>query len=550
MTQPFTLNAWYNTDRSGSTLTVNELQNSGVDWLIMAPNVSTNFMTGREEFWTDEQVADIQGQSGTASDVDVALAYLSVGKIEPNRGFWIDEGLGADPDAELTGTEPDWVGGREILYDDNGGSSTGNRLAAYWTDGWEAILKDRIDQFVDDGYGGIFLDDVLTHFNWYHVEGGLFDEVPRVDVGDVAYANVNRAAQASQDMVDLLIEISAYAKQVGGEDFKVVANMDGFLLLSSELYGTQKETDLAAALDAILIESYVTFSQTEAIERVKTDFGDRGVDIFAFEYFDVQTGAPTLEQFQMDMAAKAAEFDISVIALESVAINKSPLTNYVFTDGDDYIYGLLGTDTDMRGGRGDDLLVGFDGNDSLNGNRGDDVLIGGEGGDLLNGSAGSDTASYAFSQGRVAVFLNGNGLANGGDATGDTLQSIENLIGTARSDSLSGNGRDNRIEGGNGNDWLRGLAGDDVIVGGAGADRFVFRSNSDTDTILDFQNDIDQIELVRSNSLLGNLRDTDAILDTFGSQVGSDVHLRFNSETLLIIENVLLGDLYDDLVLV
>lgn len=550
MARPFTLSAWYNTDRAGSTLTVNEFQNSGVNWLIIAPNVSTDFETGREQFWTDEQVADIQGQSGTASDVDVALAYLSVGKIEFNRGFWLDAELGNDPRAELTGTEPEWVGGREILYDANGKPTTGDRLAAFWTDGWEAILKARIDRFVDDGYGGIFLDDVLTHFNWYHVAGELFDEVPRVDVSDVDYPNENRAAEASQDMVDLLIEISAYAKQVGGEDFKVVANMDGFLLLSAGLYGTDKEADLAAAMDAILIESYVTFGATDALNRVQTDFGDRGVEIFAFEYFDVQTGAATLEEFQADMAVKAAELDLNIVALEALAINKPPLSNYMVTDGDDYIYGLTGTDTEMRGRRGDDTLIGFDGDDTINGNRGDDLLIGGEGADSLNGSAGSDTASYAFSEGRVAVFLNGRGLANGGDATGDVLQSIENLIGTGRSDSLSGNGRDNLIEGGAGNDWLRGLAGDDILIGGEGADRFVFRSNSDLDVIADFEDDVDQIELVRSNSLLGELRDTDLILDTFGAQVGADVHLQFNNETLLVIENVQLADLYDDLVLV
>ena len=44
-----------------------------------------------------------------------------------------------------------------------------------------------------------------------------------------------------------------------------------------------------------------------------------------------------------------------------------------------------------NGGKGDDILVGGLGNDTLNGNAGDDVLIGGPGLDALDGGTGSNT---------------------------------------------------------------------------------------------------------------------------------------------------------------
>jgi Ca2+-binding RTX toxin-like protein len=80
-----------------------------------------------------------------------------------------------------------------------------------------------------------------------------------------------------------------------------------------------------------------------------------------------------------------------------------------------------------------------------------------------------DSADYSASGTGVNVDL-GTGQAAGGDAEGDKLISIEDLIGSAHADVLTGNAGANRIDGGAGDDTLRGGAGDDVLKGGAGAD--------------------------------------------------------------------------------
>ncbi|WP_051402212.1 M10 family metallopeptidase, partial [Lutibaculum baratangense] len=132
----------------------------------------------------------------------------------------------------------------------------------------------------------------------------------------------------------------------------------------------------------------------------------------------------------------------------------------------------------LEGNSGDDLLRGFGGDDTLIGGDGNDTLLGGAGADIIGGGFGIDTANYASSGAAVQISLQA-GTAAGGDATGDALYSIENLVGSAHGDTLVGDGGANELyglagddvlSGGAGNDTLRGGPGDDTLIGGAGAD--------------------------------------------------------------------------------
>lgn len=61
--------------------------------------------------------------------------------------------------------------------------------------------------------------------------------------------------------------------------------------------------------------------------------------------------------------------------------------------------------------------------------------------------------------------------------------------------SFTGNGLDNTIIGNSGVNVLSGGRGDDALTGNGGADTFVFASLSGEDTITDFQNGKDHIDL-------------------------------------------------------
>ena len=110
-----------------------------------------------------------------------------------------------------------------------------------------------------------------------------------------------------------------------------------------------------------------------------------------------------------------------------------------------------GADNEMIGTEGANFLQGGGGNDTLTGNGGDDRLSAGAGQDDLDGGEGND-----------------------------------NLDG--------GTGRD-ELAGGEGSDTLNGGDDDDALLGGTGADAFVFRGNFGEDTISDFEDGADLIDL-------------------------------------------------------
>mgnify|MGYP003638120837 CR=1 FL=1 len=123
----------------------------------------------------------------------------------------------------------------------------------------------------------------------------------------------------------------------------------------------------------------------------------------------------------------------------------------------------------LTGGGGVNILSGGAGDDTLTGGADNDTLIGGAGADALDGGADIDTANYAASAAGVTVDL-AAGAGLGGDAAGDTLANIENLVGSAFADTLTGDGGANSLSGGAGNDILTGGAGADALDGGADID--------------------------------------------------------------------------------
>jgi Ca2+-binding RTX toxin-like protein len=157
--------------------------------------------------------------------------------------------------------------------------------------------------------------------------------------------------------------------------------------------------------------------------------------------------------------------------------------------GSDYITGGSGNDLILAGSDDDTVLAGL-GADTIDAGRGDDLIdlagrtsdvrtviagygddevLAGKGADAINGGAGQDLVSYAGSGGAVVVDL-AHKTASGGDAAGDVLRQIEDLIGSRFNDALTGNGLANVLDGGIGNDLLDGKAGVDLMAGGAGAD--------------------------------------------------------------------------------
>lgn len=129
---------------------------------------------------------------------------------------------------------------------------------------------------------------------------------------------------------------------------------------------------------------------------------------------------------------------------------------------------------------------------------------------------------------------------------GDTRSLIENAKGGSGNDILRGNQANNTLQGNAGDDKLFGMvgndrldggAGNDILTGGAGSDDFVFKKGYGRDTITDFKNNVDNIDLRSYNFATVN-----SVLSK-ASQVGDDVHINLSATDILILDDFRLKDL-------
>jgi Ca2+-binding RTX toxin-like protein len=151
------------------------------------------------------------------------------------------------------------------------------------------------------------------------------------------------------------------------------------------------------------------------------------------------------------------------------------IENVVAGSGNDTVRGNNLANT-LNGGAGDDRFVAFN-------NDGNDTYIGGLGTDTLDLSATNAAATVSTVSAQSARIGN------------DSLNSIENIIGSQGGDTIIMGGGVNVIDGaggadtinaGGGNDIITGGAGNDNLNGGAGNDTFIFASGFGADTITGF----------------------------------------------------------------
>ena len=137
-----------------------------------------------------------------------------------------------------------------------------------------------------------------------------------------------------------------------------------------------------------------------------------------------------------------------------------------------------------------DILIGDSNGNLLDGGDGNDLFRGGAGFDQFYGGAGFDTADYSGATSAVTSNLAAFFTSNDGQGWGDYLLGVENLIGSAFSDSLAGDSSANRIEG---------AAGNDFLAGNSGNDTFIFASGSGFDVVTDFSSQQGDIINLQSN---------------------------------------------------
>jgi Ca2+-binding RTX toxin-like protein len=197
--------------------------------------------------------------------------------------------------------------------------------------------------------------------------------------------------------------------------------------------------------------------------------------------------------------------------------------------GEDILIGNYDNDT-LEGNEGNDTLHGGQNDDQVHGNEGNDLIFGDLGDDYLCGNIGDDTLFGDQLVPELTEADFGTDTLCGG--VGNDL-----LFGNMNNDLLCGNEGNDTLYGGVGNDTLVGDSGEniffgdegnDLISGGENRDQFVLFANNGTDTITNFQIELDVIVLGDSLTFEQLTLEQDE----------TSTLINFGTETLAILNNV------------
>ncbi len=183
-------------------------------------------------------------------------------------------------------------------------------------------------------------------------------------------------------------------------------------------------------------------------------------------------------------------------------VDDDPAVGHLTLIPGEFLTGTAGADV-LTGGTRPDVIEGLGGDDILRGKAGSDLILGGGGDDRIMGNSGRD-----------------NIRGNDGDDIIRAGAGNDFVKGGQGADRINGGGGDDRLAGGAGDDTIIGRTGDDTLKGNGGADVFQFRPSDRNDTILDFEQGQDRIEILSGAESFGDLtieQDGANVLISFGS---------------------------------
>jgi Ca2+-binding RTX toxin-like protein len=392
---------------------------------------------------------------GTGSDTFVLSgpkAHYTITPIAPGS-FSVTDNVGSDGTDQITNVE-------KIQFSDGLVSLLG---AIIGTSGNNLLTGTANADTIyglggDDTLSGVGGNDVLNGGDGNDsLDGGSGDDT--ID-GGTGTNTASYASAASAVTVSLLLESSAQNTHGGGTDtLSNIQNLTGSNFADTLIGDANANVLVGGTGD----DTITGGSGDDTID------GGTGIDTLVlsgikanYTITAVGAGAYTVTD---NVGSDGTDHIVNVEKLHFSDVTYTlPITGWT---GNDSLTGTTGDDV-INGLGGNDVLNGLAGNDQLNGGDGDDTLDGGAGNDTIDGGTGTNTASYADAALGVTVSLALEGSPQNTKNAGlDTLTNIQNLLGSAHSDTLTGDGANNTLEGG---------AGDDTLVGGGGIDTASYAS--------------------------------------------------------------------------
>ncbi len=312
--------------------------------------------------------------------------------------------------------------------------------------------------------------------------------------GTITLEGITSVSQLTEDMfvLDRIVgdDDSDDVLQGGSSDDTMTGGTGADTFVFDEESGADTITDFSAAqgdkIDLTAFTASITWQQLQSKITTITDPNDpntvTGVQI---DLSDFGGGTITLN---------------GITSVSDLTADMFVLDDFAGGDGDDII----------EGGTTDDMLTGGGGADTFvfNQDSGNDTITDFTSGtDKIDLSAFTNITSFdqlfGFQAGDDAViFL---GFCGGGTITlrGVQLDDLDPSDFILYQNEYTGTANADTLTGGAGDDTITGLAGDDTLTGGDGADTFVFASGHGNDTITDFTDGEDTIDLSAFTSITG-----------------------------------------------
>lgn len=178
------------------------LKNCGRELIVIDP-----FFTN-DTRWSKKDIAEIRSGMPRRK----VVAYLSIGEAEIYRNYW--QRSWCNPD-----TKPDYI------LEENP-NWAGNYKVKYWREEWKRIIFTELENIVQAGFDGIFLD-IVDAFEYFEADG---------DEGYTDYKVNNETGNSYRsDMIEFVKQLRKRLDTLGKTDYLIIPQ-NGSQLLESQVY--------------------------------------------------------------------------------------------------------------------------------------------------------------------------------------------------------------------------------------------------------------------------------------------------------------------------
>ncbi len=233
-----------------------EIASSGFDIAVM----DYSWDGSEEEKYTPEEI-EIMKEAGV-----IPIAYISIGEAEDYRFYWKEE---------WEENPPEWLGRENEEWE-------GNYAVRYWMDEWKEIVFQYLDEIIDQGFMGVYLDKVDEFEYWADPENG-----------EGEYYEEELTAEW---MAEFITEIASYVGERAGKDFLIIPQ-NGERLLEYEPSLLDVVSGWAA--EDLFYDGTIPKEDEERID-ILDEVVKKGKIVLSVDYVDDGSGYTRLNKSRID----------------------------------------------------------------------------------------------------------------------------------------------------------------------------------------------------------------------------------------------------------